>query len=182
MPDSQAVSPQPATSPAPRTRSLSASIGLWLTLAGDVMAIIAFFTPWLDVFKDYDPTYPFPRRGYSPWMLLASGRLDPTVTVTGVFLLLILGMTAATLVAVAARTARRRSQAVSVACVLALLSLVLIITSVPEASFALSFNWPYLSSTIAYGFYLEAAGVVSVLIGLAIRAMSGAERAQAYER
>lgn len=168
MPAVRATSTQPTAPKAPpRARLLRERVGHWLTLAGSVIALIAFFCPWLDVFKTNDPTYPFPRRGYSPWMLLSSGRLDPSVVMTGVFLLLILGMAVSSLAAALAPTTRARSRAATTTGVLAVLSLVLLIVAVSSVAFDVSFSWPYLSSTVAYGLYLAVAGFLSVLIGLA---------------
>jgi hypothetical protein len=86
---------------------------------------------------------------------------------TWVFLLLILGIALNSLALVFARTARRQSQALTTARYLAVVCLVVMVLVVPNVPFALSFFWPFLSSTIAYGVYLAAAGLVSALIGLA---------------
>lgn len=166
MPDVRATTPQP-TATTPPTRPLRRRVGHWLTLAGSVVALVAFFCPWLDVFKTDDPTYPFPRRGYSPWTLLSSGRLDPSVVMTGVLSLLILGMAASSLAATLARTERVRSRAATIAGVLALMGLVLISVSISAVTFDLSFSWPFLNSTVAYGLYLAVIGFLSVLIGRA---------------
>lgn len=51
---------------------------------------------------------------------------------------------------------------------LALVGIVMLVVFVPAIPVGLSFSWPYLSSTIAYGVYLAVAGFVSVLVGLAM--------------
>jgi drug/metabolite transporter (DMT)-like permease len=64
------------------------------------------------------------------------------------------------------RTARRRSQAISITCALAVVSLVMIVLAVPAISFDLSFSWPFLDSNVVYGVFLAIAGFLSVLVGI----------------
>jgi len=148
--------------------------GLLLTLAGNLLAIVAFFSPWFDVFKLDDPTYPFPKRGYSPWMVIQSGQLDAPRVMTWAFFLFILGMALSSLALALTRSARRRSQAASIACGSAVVNVVLMALAVPAISFDLSFSWPFLDSTIVYGVYLAIAGFVSVLVGVAMLSAAGA--------
>ena len=49
--------------------------GFSLTLTGNLLVLLAFFAPWFDVFKLNDPSFYFPRRGYSPWMVMRAGSL-----------------------------------------------------------------------------------------------------------
>jgi len=44
----------------------------------------------------------------------------------------------------------------------------MMVLAVPAIPFDLSFSWPFLSSTVAYGVFLAGAGFVSVLAALAI--------------
>ncbi|HEY7975166.1 MAG TPA: hypothetical protein VID72_07480 [Ktedonobacterales bacterium] len=141
--------------------------GLLLTLAGNLLVIVAFFSPWFDVFKLNDPSFPFPKRGYSPWIVIQSGQLDALDVVTGMFFLLILGMALSSLALALTRTARRRAQATVIAGILAVVSLAMIVVVVPTISFDLSFSWPYLDSNFAYGAYLATVGFLSVLVGIA---------------
>lgn len=166
--------PHPFSSePIPHRKSPSTHIsqyrfGLILTLTGILLVIVAFFTPWLEVFKLNDPSFPFPERGYSPWMVLESGQLGVLGVVTWVYLLLILGMALSSLTVLLTHTSRRRSQAISIARALAMMSLVMIVITVPAVIVDLTFVWPYLNSNLVYGAYLAGAGFVSVLIGLAM--------------
>lgn len=149
---------------------------LFLTLAGNLLVIVAFFSPWFDVFKLNDPSFPFPKRGYSPWMMLESGRLGALGVVTWLFLLLILGMALSSLALALTHTAHRRSQATFITRALAVVSLVMMIVGIPIIMFDLSFFWPFLSSTPTYGLLLAVAGFVSVLIGLTKLSAVGARR------
>lgn len=141
--------------------------GLLLTLAGNFLVIAAFFTPWLDVFKLDDPSYPFPKRGYSPWIVLRSGQSGALGAATRVFLLLILVMALSSLALALARAAHRRSQAIWLVLAMALMGLVMMGLAVPAIQFGLSFDWPYLSSNLSYGVFPAVAGFACVLIGLA---------------
>jgi hypothetical protein len=158
------------------TRTSQYRVGLLLTLVGNMLVMVAFFSPWFDVFKLNDPSFVFPKRGYSPWMVLASGRPGSLSVVTTVFLLLILGMALSSLVLALTRATRRRLQTVVFARTLAVLSLVMMIMSVPMIPYALSFSWPFLSATPSYGLVLAVAGFVSVLVGLATLSAIGARR------
>ncbi len=165
----------PPSSPEPLNREESTSrralryrVGLLVTLVGNLLVIVAFFSPWFDVFKLDDPSYVFPKRGYGPWTVLASGRLDSLCVVTWVFLLFILGMALSSLVLALTQTARRRYQSAFITGVLALVSLAMILVAVPGIRFDLSFSWPFLSSNVVYGPYLAGAGCLSVLLGLSI--------------
>jgi hypothetical protein len=148
--------------------------GLLLTLAGNLLAIVAFFSPWFDVFKLNDPSFPFPKRGYSPWMVIQIGTLDSLRVFTWAFLLIILGMALSSLALALTRSARRRSQALAIACGSAVVNVVLMALAVPAIPFDLSFLWPFLDSTIVYGVYLAIAGFVSVLVGVAMLSAAGA--------
>jgi hypothetical protein len=112
---------------------------LLLTFAGSLLVIVAFFSPWFDVYKLNDPSFIFPKQGYSPWMVLQSGRLDTLGVATWVFLLLILGMVLSSLASALTHTARRRSQAISIARALAVVGLVMMVVAVPAIPFDLSF-------------------------------------------
>ena len=142
---------------------------LLLTLAGNLLVIVAFFSPWFDVFKLNDPSFYFPKQGYSPWMVLERGQPGSLAITTWVFLLLILAMALSSLAFVLTHTARRQSQAISIARALAVVGLVVMVVAVPAIPFDLSFLWPYLSSTPAYGLFLAVVGFVSVLVSLAMR-------------
>lgn len=142
--------------------------GLVLTLAGNFLVVVAFFAPWFDVFKLNDPSFYFPRRGYSPWMVLQSGQPHSLGWVTWVFVLLILGMALSSLALVLTHMANSRSLVAAIARALAVLSLVMMIIGVPMIPYGLSFEWPFLSSTPTYGLVLAVAGFVSMLIGLAM--------------
>lgn len=150
--------------------------GLFLTLAGNLLVIVAFFSPWFDVFKLNDPSFPFPKRGYSPWTVLQSGWFGALGAATWAFLLLILVMALSSLALALAHTARRRSQATSHALAMAVMGLVMMALAVPAIPVGLSFSWPFLSSNVVYGVYLAVAGFVSVLIGLAMLASARARR------
>jgi hypothetical protein len=151
-------------------------IGPFLLLAGNILAIVAFFAPWFDVFKLNDPSFPFPKRGYSPWIVLQSGQFGALGAVTWAFLLLILVMALSSLALALAHTALGRSQARSMALAMAVMGLVMMLLFVPAIPFNLSFSWPFLSSDVVYGVYLAVAGFVSVLIGLATLASATARR------
>lgn len=142
--------------------------GLILTLAGNFLVIVAFFCPWLEVFKLNDPSFPFPTRGYSPWMVLESGMLGTLGVATWAYSLLILGMVLSSLALVFTQTTIKQSRAISIARALAVASLVMIVIVVPAVMVDLSFSWPYLSSNLAYGVFLAGAGLLSVLVGVAI--------------
>ena len=151
-------------------------IGLFLLLAGNLLVIVALFAPWFDVFKLNDPSFPFPKRGYSPWIVLQSGQFGTLGVATWVFLLLILVMALSSLALALARTAHRRSQARLIALAMAVIGLVMMVLFVPLIPTGLSFSWPYLSSDVVYGVYLAVAGFVSVLIGLATLASARVRR------
>jgi hypothetical protein len=173
--DPHPLSPEPATQmESPRTFVSLYRAGLFLMFAGNLLAIVAFFSPWFDVFKLDDPTYPFPKRGYSPWMVIQSGQLDSLRVFSGAFLLFIVGMALSSLALALTRSARRRSQAIAIACSLAAVSLALMALAVPAIPFDLSFSWPFLDSTMVYGVYLAIAGFVSVLGGVAMLSAAGA--------
>lgn len=142
--------------------------GLILTLAGNFLVIVAFFSPWLEVFKLNDPTFPFPRRGYSPWMVLERGMLGTLGAATWAYSLVILGMVLSSLALVFTHTTIKQSRAISIARALAVASLVMIVIVVPAVMVDLSFSWPYLNSNLAYGVFLAGAGILSVLVGVAI--------------
>ena len=177
------LDPHPFSSdPVPRMESPRTSVplyrfGLFLTLAGNLLAIVAFFSPWFDVFKLDDPSYLFPKRGYSPWMVIQSGQLDSLRRVTGAFLVFILAMALSSLALALTRSACRRSQSIAIACTLAVVSLLLMGLAVFAIPFDLSFEWPFLDSSIVYGVYLALAGFVSVLVGVALLSAAG-EREQ----
>lgn len=142
-------------------------ISLLLTLAGTAVAGAAYFVPWFDVYKLNDPTYPFARRGYSPWMVLQSG-VGSLNALAVIYALLIAGLALGSLTLARMRTAGQRSRARSAALGCALVSLTLIIVVVPEVPIGLSFSWPFLSSDIAYGVYLSIAGLLGALTGLVL--------------
>lgn len=167
------MSGPPPFSPEPYNREESTSrsplryrLGLLVTLVGNLLVIVAFFSPWFDVFKLDDPSFVFSKRGYGPWTVLAGGQPDSLGVATWVFLLLILGMALSSLVLALTRTARRRYQAAVITGVLALVSLAMILVAVPSIRFDLSFFWPFLSSNVVYGAYLAGAGCLSMLLGL----------------
>jgi hypothetical protein len=151
-------------------------LGLFLLLAGNLLVIVAFFAPWFDVFKLNDPSFPFPKRGYGPWIVLQSERSDALGAATWAFLVLILVMAWSSASLALARTALRRSQATWMALAMAVMGLVMMLLFVPAIPFGLSFSWPYLSSDVVYGVYLAVAGFVSALIGLATLASARARR------
>ena len=151
-------------------------IGIVLLLAGNLLAMVAFFAPWFDVFKLNDPSFPFPKRGYSPWIVLQSGEFGALGVVTWVFLLFILVMALSSASLALARTALRRSQATWMALAMAVMGLVMMVLFVPAIPFNLSFSWPFLNSDVVYGVYLAVAGFVSALIGLATLASARARR------
>lgn len=150
--------------------------GLLVMLTGNLLVIVAFFSPWFDVFKLNDPSFPFPKRGYSPWMVLVGGGLGTLSVVVGLFFLLSLGMALGSLTLVLTPTERRRSQATSIVRALVVVSLVVMVVGVPFIPVDLSFFWPYLSSTPAYGLFLALAGFLSVLISLAMLSAAGTRR------
>jgi hypothetical protein len=143
-------------------------LGVGLTFAGNLLVIAAFFVPWFDVYKLNDPSFPFPRRGYSPWMILLGGQRDSLSIATWAFLLLIACMAARCLAAAFSRSASGRARAIIGAFGLALLSLVMMGLAVAMIPFDLSFFWPFLNSTMAYGVYLAAAGFAATLLGLTL--------------
>ncbi len=153
---------------------LRSRAGLLLTLAGNLLAIAAFFSPWFDVFKLNDPSYLFPKRGYSPWVVMQSGLLGSLAVATWAFLLFIIGMALSSLALAFTRSARRRSQALAIACGSAVVCLVLMALAVLAIPFDLSFSWPFLDSTVVYGVYLAIAGFVSVLVGVVMLSAAGA--------
>lgn len=142
--------------------------GRVLTLGGALLAIVAFFCPWFDVYKLNDPSYVFPRRGYSPWMVLQSGRLDATGVAVWLFALLITGMMVACVALAVAHTPRGRERAWMLTLALALLGLLMVWLAVAIVPFDLSFSWPFLSSEIVYGAYLAQVGLLCVISGLAL--------------
>ncbi len=150
--------------------------GLLLTLAGNLLVIVAFFSPWFDVFKLNDPSYPFPKRGYGPWTVLQSGQPDALRVVVWMFLLLILLMALSSLALALTRSPRGRSQATAIALTLALAGLIMMLLFVPAIPFDLSFLWPFLSSDVTYGVYLAAAGFGCVLAGFASLFTASARR------
>ncbi|HLZ24412.1 MAG TPA: hypothetical protein VKQ30_20045 [Ktedonobacterales bacterium] len=143
-------------------------IGLILTIAGTLLVIVAFFSPWLDVFKLNDPSFHFLKQGYSPWMVLGNGRLGTLGMTTWAYLLLILAMTLSSLALALAHAPRIRSRASLIARILAVASLVMIVVSVPAVILDLSFFWPYLNVNLDYGVYLAGTGTLSVLVGITI--------------
>lgn len=154
-------------------------VGVCLTFAGNALVIVAFFTPWFDVYKLNDPSFVFPRRGYSPWMALWRGQFDSLSGATAIFLLLIVGMVACCLATALNHSERGRASASASAFGLAVLGLVMMGLAMGAIPFDLSFFWPFLDSTIAYGVYLAAAGFVAVLLGLAI--LTGSARRPARQ-
>lgn len=150
--------------------------GFSLTLTGNLLVLLAFFAPWFDVFKLNDPSFYFPRRGYSPWMVIESGQPGSLSVVTWVFLLLIIGMAMSSLAVALARTTHRHLQVAAIARSLAVLSLVIMIVGVPMIPYALSFSWPFLNATPTYGLVLAIAGFVGVFIGLAMLSATEARR------
>jgi hypothetical protein len=150
-------------------------ISTFLLAAGNLLAIAAFFSPWFDVYKLNDPSYVFPRQGFSPWMIVLSGRRDSLGMAAWAFLLLILGMAANSLILTFARAARRRAEAFAAILLLpTVLCSLLTGLAVAAIPFDLSFFWPFLSSTATYGIYLAAAGFLAVFISLATRSAPGA--------
>lgn len=140
--------------------------GFLLTLAGGFLVVVAFFSPWFDVFKLNDPSFYFPKRGYSPWMVVARGQPGSLAVVAWVFLILTLTIVLGSLALLLARTTHSRSIVAVIVRALAVLSLVMTIMIVPMVPYGLSFSWPYLSATPSYGIVLAIAGFVGVLIGL----------------
>lgn len=175
MLDPHPFSPEPVTQrESPRTSVSLYRAGLFLMFAGNLLAIVAFFSPWFDVYKLDDPSYLFPKRGYSPWMVIQSGQLDSLRVVTGAFLIFILAMALSSLALALTHAARRRSQAIAIACGSAAVNFTLMALAVPAIPFDLSFEWPFLDSTVVYGVYLALAGFVSVLGGVAMLSAAGA--------
>ncbi len=144
--------------------------GRVLTLGGALLAIVAFFCPWFDVYKLNDPSYVFPRRGYGPWTVLQSGRLDATGVAVWVFALLNAGMTVACVALAVARTPQGQATGRSLALVLAVVGLVMVGLALGGVPFDLSFSWPFLDSDIVYGLYLALAGMLCVIVGVGLDA------------
>lgn len=142
------------------------SVGLLLTLAGSLLIIVAFFSPWFDVFSN-DPSWYVPRHGYSHWMALQSGQPHSLGWVMWVFLLLTLGMTLSSLALAFTHSASRRSLAAAIARALAVLCLVMMIIGVPDIAYLLASSQFGLSGAPTYGIVLAVAGFVTVLLGIA---------------
>ena len=142
--------------------------GRVLTLGGALLAIVAFFCPWFDVYKLNDPSYVFPRRGYSPWMVIQSGRLDATGVAVWLFALLVAGMMVACVALAVAHTPRGRAWGAYPAFTLAVACLVIVGLAMGGVPLALSFDWPFLSSDIVYGAYLALAGLLCVIVGVSL--------------
>jgi hypothetical protein len=142
------------------------SVGLLLMLAGSPLIIVAFFSPWFDVFSN-DPSWYVPRRGYSPWMVLQSGQPHSLGWVMWMFLLLILGMTLSSPALGLTHSASRRSLAAAIVRDLAVLCLVMIIIGVPDIASILASSQFGLSGIPTYGIVLAMAGFVTVLFGIA---------------
>jgi hypothetical protein len=142
--------------------------GRVLTLGGALLTIVAFFCPWFDVYKLNDPSYVFPRRGYSPWMVLQSARLDANGVVVWVFALLVAGMALTCLALAMARSPQGQATGRSLALVLAVVGLVMVGLALYGVPFDLSFSWPFLDSDIVYGAYLALAGMLCVIFGVGL--------------
>jgi hypothetical protein len=155
--------------------TLSQRIGSLLAVAGSLLVIAAFFTPWFDVYKLNDPSYPFPRRGYSPWTVVQSGPDESLGILAGIYALLVVGLAVSSVMLTLARTRRGRSRAWGAALAWALLNLTWMTLVVPAVPFDLSFSWPFLSSDIAYGVYLTAAGLLGAIAGLVV-ALTGRDQ------
>lgn len=149
-------------------------LSMLLLFTGNLLAIVAFFLPWFDVYKLNDPSYVFPMRGFSPWMIVQSGPHDSLDMPAWAFLLLTLGMAASSLTLAFTRAERRRAQASIAVLGFALLNSLLTGVAAGAIPFDLSFFWPFLSSTATYGIYLAAAGFLAVFISLAMRSTPGA--------
>lgn len=147
---------------------------VFLLTVGNLLVIVAFFAPWFDVYKLNDPSYVFPRQGFSPWMIVLSGRRDSLGIAAWAFLLLSLGMAANSLTLAFTRAERRRAQASIAVLGFTLLNSLLTGLAAGAIPFDLSFSWPFLSSTATYGIYLAAAGFLAVFISLAMRSTPGA--------
>ena len=142
--------------------------GRVLTLGGALLTIVAFFCPWFDVYKLNDPSYVFPRRGYSPWMVIQSGQRDMLGLAAWLFALLIVTMALRSLEYALARMPRRRERAWMLTVVLALVGLVVFGLALAMISFDLSFFPPFLDHEVVYGAYLTQTGLLCVLGGLAL--------------
>ena len=149
-------------------------ISTFLLAAGNLLAIAAFFAPWFDVYKLNDPSYVFPRQGFSPWMIVQSGSRAALDMPAWAFLLLTLGMAANSLTLAFTRAERRRAQASIAVLGFALLNSLLTGLAAGAIPFDLSFSWPFLNSTATYGIYFAAAGFLAVFISLAMRSTPGA--------
>lgn len=167
MSDTNPVLPPPLSlGTAASNRMWSNHVGLRFLLTGNLLVIVAFFTPWFEVFKLNDPSFPFPPRDYSPWMVLQHGRFDVLGTAVWVFVLVLLGMALGSLVLARSQTLPGRSRIVYITGAMALIVFVMTGFAASEIPFGLSFNWPFLSSTILCGVFLALAGFVTVLLGL----------------
>jgi hypothetical protein len=147
--------------------------GRLLTLGGALLAVVAFFSPWFEVYKLNDPSYIFPRRGFSPWMVIQSGQRDTLDLAAWLFALLVARMALASVELARARTPRRRERAWMLTLALALVGLLMVGLALAMIPFDLSFFWPVLSSEIVYGSYLALAGMLCVIVGVGVGLDSG---------
>lgn len=160
--NSNTFSPQPLT---PRRPAIGYWLGLILALVGDALLIIAYFSPWLEVFK-VDPSLPIPKRGYSPWIVLQRGFNDALGVAAGVFLLLILGLLITTFILASKAVLRARaSYILIVTVVMALMGLFTVGITIMFASLNLSLNYPYYDTNVMYGGGLASIGFLVVLTG-----------------
>ena len=171
MIDSNSLAPQPLTPEGPTNdqplpyRLSTYWLGRFFALLGDALIILAFFSPWIEVFKiapGFSPT----KHGYSPWMILQRGRMDALGVVTVAFLLLILGLLVTTCILASRALARIRADIVAVVTIaLAFIGLFIVALVLGGASMSLSLNYPYYDTNIVYGGWLASVGFLIALVG-----------------